>query len=70
MVEAAALATVFASRLPALGFLATPVETLVTTWGAGSVPVLACGAAGLTLLVHATRKLTRASAHAPPESAP
>ncbi|MFD5833646.1 hypothetical protein ACFWHV_08730 [Streptomyces collinus] len=70
MVEAAALATVFASRLPALGFLATPVETLVTTWGAGSVPVFACGAAAMTLLVHATRKLTRASAHAPPESAP
>ncbi|MFD5949548.1 hypothetical protein ACFWAZ_26210 [Streptomyces collinus] len=70
MVEAAALATVFASRLPALGFLATPVETLVTTWGAGSVPVFACGAAALTLMVHATRKLTRASAHAPPASAP
>ncbi|AMW12729.1 hypothetical protein A4E84_26540 [Streptomyces qaidamensis] len=68
--EAAALATVFASRLPGLRFLATPVETLVTTWGAGSVPVLACGAAALTLLVHATRKLTRASAHAPPEPAP
>ncbi|MFF6877759.1 hypothetical protein ACFY9S_20940 [Streptomyces sp. NPDC012474] len=69
-VEAAALATVFASRLPGLGFLATPVETLIATWGAGSVPSLACGAAALTLLVHATRKLTRASAHAPPEPAP
>ena len=69
-VEAAALATVFASRLPGLGFIATPVETLVTTWGAGSVPVLACGVTALTLLVHATRKLTRASAHAPPEPAP
>jgi hypothetical protein len=68
-VEAAALATVFASRLPGLGFLATPVETLVTTWGAGSVPTLACGAAALALLVHTTRKLTRASAHAPPEPA-
>lgn len=68
-VEAAALATVFASRLPGLGLLATPVETLVTTWGAGSVPTLACGAAALALLVHTTRKLTRASAHAPPEPA-
>ncbi|MFF8398066.1 hypothetical protein [Streptomyces sp. NPDC016172] len=68
-VEAAALATVFASRLPGLGFLATPVETLVTTWGAGSVPTLTCGAAALALLVHTTRKLTRASAHAPPEPA-
>ncbi|MFF8869280.1 hypothetical protein [Streptomyces massasporeus] len=68
-VEAAALATVFASRLPGVGFLATPVETLVTTWGAGSVPTLTCGAAALALLVHTTRKLTRASAHAPPEPA-
>ncbi|MEU0170872.1 hypothetical protein ABZ214_36445 [Streptomyces iakyrus] len=69
-IEAAALATVFASRLPGLGFLATPVETLVAPWGTGSVPALACGVAALTLLVHATRKLTRASAHAPPEPAP
>ncbi|MFJ1963289.1 hypothetical protein ACIP25_18155 [Streptomyces massasporeus] len=68
-VEAAALATVFASRLPGVGFLATPVDTLVTTWGAGSVPALTCGAAALALLVHTTRKLTRASAHAPPEPA-
>ncbi|GGY52122.1 hypothetical protein [Streptomyces djakartensis] len=64
-VQAAALATVFASRLPGCGFLATPVETLVTTWGAGSVPALVCGAAALALLVHAARKLTSASAHAP-----
>ncbi|MFJ5996378.1 hypothetical protein [Streptomyces sp. NPDC092370] len=69
MAEAATLATVFASRLPGFGFLATPVETLVTTWGADSVPTLACGAAALALLVHTTRKLTRASAHAPPEPA-
>ncbi|MEU0201791.1 MULTISPECIES: hypothetical protein [unclassified Streptomyces] len=68
-VEAAALATVFTSRLPGCGFLATPVEILVTTLGAGSVPALACGAAALALLIHATRKLTRASAHAPPEPA-
>ncbi|MEU0384838.1 hypothetical protein [Streptomyces chartreusis] len=65
--QAAALAAVFTSRLPGCGFLAVPVETLVTTWGAGSVPTLACGTAALALLVHATRKLTRASAHAPPE---
>jgi hypothetical protein len=66
-IQAAALAAVFTSRLPGCGFLATPVEALVTTWGAGSVPTLACGAAALALLVHSTRKLTRASAHAPPE---
>ncbi|MFJ8714498.1 hypothetical protein ACIRD9_15135 [Streptomyces violaceus] len=68
-VQAAALATVFIARLPGLGFLGTPVETLVTLWGAGSIPTLACGAAALVLLVHATRKLTRASAHAPPAPA-
>ncbi|MER7896095.1 hypothetical protein ABTX62_08185 [Streptomyces sp. NPDC096046] len=67
--EAAALATLFAARLPGFGFLATPAETLVTTWGAGSVPTLACGTAALALLVHTIRKLTRASAHAPPEPA-
>ncbi|WP_210585709.1 hypothetical protein [Streptomyces sp. GESEQ-35] len=63
-VEGAALATVFAGRLPGCGFLATPVETLVHTWGPGSIPALACGVAALTLLLHATRRLTRASAHA------
>ncbi|OUC79526.1 hypothetical protein CA983_43385, partial [Streptomyces swartbergensis] len=66
-IQAAALAAVFTSRIPGCGFLATPVETLVTTWGAGSAPTLACGAAALVLLIHAARKLTRASAHAPPE---
>ncbi|MFF5977356.1 hypothetical protein ACFY78_00755 [Streptomyces olindensis] len=68
-VQAAALAMVFTSRLPGCGFLATPVEVLVTTLGAGGVPTLACGAAALALLIHATRKLTRASAHVPPEPA-
>ncbi|MGW3117249.1 hypothetical protein ACWDBW_08880 [Streptomyces sp. NPDC001107] len=65
MAEVTATATVFAGRLPGCGFLATPVETLVDAWGRGSVPALACGAAALTLLIHATRTLTRASAHAP-----
>lgn len=63
--EVTATATVFAGRLPGCGFLATPVETLVDGWGPGSVPALVCGAAALTLLIHATRTLTRASAHAP-----
>jgi hypothetical protein len=62
---ATAPATVLAGRLPGCGFLATPVETLVDAWGPGSVPALVCGAAALTLLIHATRTLTRASAHAP-----
>ncbi|WP_432119206.1 hypothetical protein [Streptomyces sp. bgisy032] len=65
--QVAALASVLISRLPGCGLLATPVETLVTTWNAGSVPALACAVGALALLVHATRKLTRASAHAPQE---
>ncbi|WP_406442489.1 hypothetical protein OHB14_26470 [Streptomyces sp. NBC_01613] len=63
--EATALATVFAGRLPGWGFLATPVETVIDAWGPGSVPALACSTAALTLLIHATRTLSRASAHAP-----
>ncbi|MFJ1971993.1 hypothetical protein ACIO93_25315 [Streptomyces sp. NPDC087903] len=63
--QLAAPATVFASRLPGCGFLATPVETVLGAWGAGAVPTLTCGAAALALLLHATRTLTRASAHAP-----
>ncbi|WP_062642365.1 hypothetical protein [Streptomyces maremycinicus] len=63
--EMLAPATVFASRLPGCGFLATPVEGLVAASGPAGVPSLVCGAAALTLLVHATRTLTRASAHAP-----
>ncbi|MEU3335532.1 hypothetical protein ACWCQ1_44600 [Streptomyces sp. NPDC002144] len=65
--EATALATPFAARLPGYAFLATPVETLVDTWGPAAVPALTCTAAALPLLIHATRTLTRASAHAPAE---
>ncbi|MFJ3495084.1 hypothetical protein ACIPPJ_16045 [Streptomyces sp. NPDC086091] len=57
-------ATVLAGRLPGCGLLAEPVDRLVTAWGPGALPALACGAAALALLVHATRALTRASAHA------
>nr|WP_285559703.1 hypothetical protein [Streptomyces hygroscopicus] len=63
--EAAALALPLAGRLPHLGFLAVPVRTLVDTLGEPAVPALTCGIAALTLLLHATRTLTRASAHAP-----
>ncbi|MFI8191086.1 hypothetical protein ACIF8T_20090 [Streptomyces sp. NPDC085946] len=65
--QAAALASVFAARLPGCAALAVPVDTLVALCGPGGVPALTCGAAALGLLVHATRKLTRASAHAPAE---
>ncbi|QOV47744.1 hypothetical protein IPT68_23810 [Streptomyces chromofuscus] len=62
--QATALATLFAARLPYCAFLATPVQALIDTWGPGTVPTLTCGTAAPALLIHATRKLTRASAHA------
>ncbi|MFI8484670.1 hypothetical protein [Streptomyces rubrogriseus] len=65
--EAAALATVFAGRLPGCGFLSAPVEALVAACGPAGVPTAACGVGALTLLVHACRRLTRASAHASTE---
>ncbi|MCX4764826.1 hypothetical protein OG562_28425 [Streptomyces sp. NBC_01275] len=65
--EALAPATVFAGRLPGCGFLAVPVESLIVAWGPAGVPALICGVAALTLLIHATRTLTRASAHAIPD---
>ncbi|MEU3978545.1 hypothetical protein AB0F77_00325 [Streptomyces sp. NPDC026672] len=63
--EVLAPALVLIGRLPGCSSLAVPVQVLVDAWGAGSVPALACAAAALTLLYHATRTLTRASAHAP-----
>ncbi|MFZ4151281.1 hypothetical protein [Streptomyces pseudogriseolus] len=60
-------ATVFAARLPGCAALGAPVEGLATAWGPAAVPVLTCGAGALTLLVHAARTLTRASAHLRPE---
>ncbi|MET7294383.1 hypothetical protein ABZS79_20010 [Streptomyces griseoloalbus] len=64
--QATALATVFAARLPGCAPVAAPVETL-TAWNPAALPALTCGAAALTLLIHASRTLTRASAHTPPE---
>jgi hypothetical protein len=63
LVQATALATLFASRLPGCTFLATPVETLTAAWDPTAIPTLTCGAASLTLLIHAARRLTKASAH-------
>ncbi|WP_374936729.1 hypothetical protein [Streptomyces sp. Ru71] len=62
--EAVVVAAVLAARLPGCGFLSVPVEAVVGALGPGGVPALLCGAAALTLLIHATRTLTRASAHA------
>ncbi|CAL9562576.1 hypothetical protein [Streptomyces sp. enrichment culture] len=68
--EAAALATLFAGRLPGFGLLSAPVEALVAVCGPAGVPTAACGIGAVTLLVHASRRLTRASAHAPTERTP
>ncbi|GAA0926743.1 hypothetical protein [Streptomyces thermoalcalitolerans] len=70
MAEVTAQACVLAARLPGCRLLATPVDTLVALWGPGSVQALVCGAAALALLVHASRTLTRASAHARAEEQP
>uniref|UniRef100_UPI00385005CB hypothetical protein n=1 Tax=Streptomyces pharetrae TaxID=291370 RepID=UPI00385005CB len=63
--EASALSALLGARLPGCAFLATPVQALLDGWGPGGVPVLVCGTGALTLLIHASRRLTRASAHAP-----
>ena len=68
--EALALASVFAGRLPGCAALARPVTEAVATWGPSAVPAAICSAAALALLVHATRTLTRASAHAPADGIP
>ncbi|MFF1302604.1 hypothetical protein [Streptomyces sp. NPDC058307] len=66
--QATTLAAAFASRLPGCGFLAVPVDALVDLWGPGGIPTLSCGLGALALLIHGTRKLTRASAHARTEA--
>ncbi|WP_240957225.1 hypothetical protein [Streptomyces chilikensis] len=63
--EIASVCLVFAGRLPGCDVLAGPVETVVSVWGEHAVPLLACGAGALVLLVHACRRLALASAHAP-----
>ncbi|MFF9866091.1 hypothetical protein ACF1G0_11795 [Streptomyces sp. NPDC013953] len=65
-VEASALASVLAGRVPGCAFLARPVEAAVAAWGTGAVPAVGCGAAALALLARAAVVLARASAHAAP----
>lgn len=64
--EAATLATAFASHAPGCAFLAAPLDAVVAAGGPAGIPAAACGGATLLLLLHATRSLTRASAHATP----
>ncbi|MGP3972898.1 hypothetical protein ACTWQF_02485 [Streptomyces sp. 8N114] len=61
--EAAALLSVPAARLPGLAVLGRPVEALVAHQGAAAVPLAACGCAALVLLAYATTVLAGASAH-------
>ncbi|WP_443061633.1 hypothetical protein [Streptomyces sp. NBC_00414] len=68
--EATALLSVFGGRLPGCEALAVPVEAVTEAWGAGAIPALVCGAGALVLLLHSTRTLTRASAHAAHGDAP
>ncbi|MFF1837536.1 hypothetical protein ACFVXE_25515 [Streptomyces sp. NPDC058231] len=62
-VEATAPALILAGRLPGLHALARPVDAVIEAGGTGAVPAVACGAAALGLLIHATVALSRASAH-------
>ncbi|WP_438485950.1 hypothetical protein [Streptomyces sp. S186] len=63
--EAVALALVLTARLPGWAPLGAPVEALVGSAGPAAVPVAACTAAALGLLVHGLRALTGACAHLP-----
>ncbi|OPF78752.1 hypothetical protein VT50_0218555 [Streptomyces antioxidans] len=65
-VQATALATTAAARLPGAGPLGEPVARLTAAQGAAAVPAAACGAAALALLIHAFGALCRASAHGGP----
>ncbi|WNE98714.1 hypothetical protein PS467_26945 [Streptomyces luomodiensis] len=65
-VQAAALATAAAARLPGAAPLGAPVARLTAAQGAAAVPAAACGAAALALLVYAFGALCRASAHGGP----
>lgn len=62
--EATVLAAVFASRVPGCDLLGTPARAVVEVWGPSGLPALACAAGAAVLLLHASRRLTRASAHA------
>lgn len=61
--EALALLLATLGRVPGLETLSGPVRALVDAGGTGAVPAVACGAAALGLLIHATVVLPRASAH-------
>ncbi|MFI9030151.1 hypothetical protein [Streptomyces sp. NPDC053560] len=63
--EAVALATLPAGRLPGLDAVARPVEAAAGLLGPAVVPAVACTAAALGLFAYGLRALTGASAHSP-----
>ncbi|MFH8980807.1 hypothetical protein [Streptomyces varsoviensis] len=67
-VEALAVCAVLIARLPGCDAVARPVTAAVTAEGPAAVPVAACTAAALALLVRAVPALARASAHTPSRS--
>ncbi|MBO3677320.1 hypothetical protein [Streptomyces sp. NEAU-YJ-81] len=65
-VQAAALVTAAAARLPGAAPLGAPVARLTAAQGTAAIPAAACGAAALALLIYAFGALCRASAHGGP----
>ncbi|MFD8514706.1 hypothetical protein ACFV27_27400 [Streptomyces antimycoticus] len=65
-VQAVALATAAAARLPGAAPLGAPVARLTAAQGTAAIPAAACGAAALALLIYAFGALCRASAHGGP----
>ncbi|GAA0455859.1 hypothetical protein [Streptomyces olivaceiscleroticus] len=65
VLEAVALATLPAGRLPGLEAVARPVETAAGLLGPAVVPAVACTAAAVGLFAYGLRALTGASAHSP-----
>ncbi|WP_199896738.1 hypothetical protein [Streptomyces niger] len=63
--EAVALATLPAGRLPGLEAVARPVEAAAGLLGPAVVPAVACAAAAVGLFAYGLRALTGASAHSP-----
>ncbi|MFC6061021.1 hypothetical protein [Streptomyces ochraceiscleroticus] len=63
--EAVALATLPAGRLPGAAAVARPVEAAAGLLGPAVVPAVACAAAALGLFVYGLRALTGAAAHSP-----
>ncbi|MBB5936802.1 hypothetical protein [Streptomyces zagrosensis] len=62
-IEAIALGTVLASRLPHCGMLARPVAGLVAATGPATVPAVACAVGALLLCAYGCSALSRACAH-------